>query len=895
MICNIFQLRSLKTRVTLFSLAIFLVSIWSLAFYASRILRENMQRFSGDQQFSTVSFVAEQVNDQLTDRLQALESIAGHISPAILADTDDLQALLEQRPILLILFNAGIWVTGVDGTAIASLPLSLGRIGINYMDRDHIIGALKEGKTMIGRPVIGKTIGVPIVTIGVPIRDTRGNVIGSLNGVTDLGKPNFLDKISGNRYGKTGGYLLIAPQHKLIVTGTDKSRIMQPIPAPGINPLFDRYLQGFEGSGVVVDSRGIEVLSSAKQIPVAGWFVVVRIPTAEAFAPINAMLQQMLLATILLTLTVGVLIWWMLRRQLLPLFATVKTLATFSDSSKPLSPLAITGPDELGELIGAFNRLLETLVKRQQALRESEETLRQVLAVMPIGLWILDKDGSIASGNDASKRIWAGAKYVGPEQYGEHKGWWLSTGKPIADEEWGAKRALQKGEISIDEEIEIQCFDGNHKIILHSAVPLFNAQHAITGAIVINQDITKRKQAEQEKAKLEAQNRQLQKVESLGVMAGAIAHHFNNQLGGVIGNLEMALADLPRDAAPVKHLTAAIQAAQKAAEVSGQMLTYLGQTPSMHTPLDLSEICRQSLSLLQATAPKSTPLKADLPFPGPRVSANTNQIQQVLTNLVTNAWEAVEENKGTLGLTVKLASPAELSAINRFPSDWQPQDLPYACLEVTDTGCGIAMEDIEKLFDPFFSSKFTGRGLGLSVVLGIVKAHDGAVTVESAVGCGSSFRVLLPVSVEELPRQPVKIGQSFAVEGHGTVLLVEDEEILREIAAIMIARLGYRVIEAKNGVEAVEMFRRHQAEIRCVLSDVMMPRMDGWEAMAALRKLAPDIPVILSSGYDEAQVMAGEHPERPQVFLHKPYQMADLQEALARALTGDRGKIGKCH
>ncbi len=883
---HIFQLRSLKTRVTLFALAIFMVGSWTLDFYASLILRENMQRFSGDQQFSTVSFVAELMNDELADRLQALELIAGQISPAIIADTAVSQAFLEQRPILQILFNAGIWVTGIDGTAIASLPLSLGRVGVNYMDRDHIVGALKEGKTTIGKPVVGKTLGVPVVTIGSPIRDSQGNVIGSLNGVIDLGKPNFLDKISEHRYGKTGGYLLVAPQHKVFVTGTDKSLIMQPIPASGINPLFDRYVQGFEGSGVVVDSRGIEVLSSAKQILVAGWFVVASIPTAEAFAPISFMLQQMLLATILLTLLVGALIWWMLRRQLQPMFATIKTLATFSDSDIPFAPLSIAKPDEIGELICSFNRLLEPLAKRQQAQRESEETLRQVLAVMPIGLWILDKNGTIVSGNEASKRIWAGAKYVGPEQYALYKGWWLSTGKPIADEEWGASRAIRKGEISIDEEIEIECFDGDHKIILNSAVPLFNEQHTITGAIVINQDITERKQAEQEKAKLEAQNRQLQKAESLGVMAGAIAHHFNNQLGGVIGNLEMALEDLPRDAPPVKNLTSAMKAARKAAVVSGQMLTYLGQTPGAHSPLDLSEICRQSLSLLQATAPNNIPLRSDLPFPGPIVSANANQIQQVLTNLVTNACEAVEENKGTLALTVKIASPAEISARNRFPSDWQPQDIPYACLEVTDTGCGIASEDMEKLFDPFFSSKFTGRGLGLPVVLGIVKAHGGAVTVESQVGSGSCFRVLLPVSVEKLPQQPVKTGQSFAVEGHGAVLLIEDEEVLREIASIMLTRFGFKVLEAKNGLEAVEMFGQHQDEIDCVLSDVMMPHMDGWETLAALRKISPGIPVILSSGYDEAQVMAGAHPERPQAFLHKPYQMAELQEALARALAG---------
>ena len=203
---------------------------------------------------------------------------------------------------------------------------------------------------------------------------------------------------------------------------------------------------------------------------------------------------------------------------------------------------------------------------------------------------------------------------------------------------------------------------------------------------------------------------------------------------------------------------------------------------------------------------------------------------------------------------------------------------------MADTGCGIANKDIEKVFDPFFSTKLTGRGLGLPVVLGIVRAHHGAVTVESEPGRGSIFRVFFPVSVEEVPRQPDKASQAPEIQGGGTVLLVEDEEMVRSMAATMLTRLGYTVLEAKDGVEAVEVFRQHQDEIRCVLSDLTMPRMDGWDTLAALRKLSPDIPVILSSGYDETRVMAGEHPERPNAFLSKPYQLKGLSDTINRLL-----------
>jgi two-component system cell cycle sensor histidine kinase/response regulator CckA len=311
----------------------------------------------------------------------------------------------------------------------------------------------------------------------------------------------------------------------------------------------------------------------------------------------------------------------------------------------------------------------------------------------------------------------------------------------------------------------------------------------------------------------------------------------------------------------------------------------------------LSETCRRTLPMLQAIMSGNVLLETNLPSSGPVISANANQIQQVLTNLATNAREASGESRGAIHLNVKTVSPAEIPAVHRFPLDWQPQKKTYACLEVTDAGCGIEEMDIEKLFDPFFSSKFTGRGMGLAVVMGIVRSHDGAVTVESDPGRGSIFRVFFPVSGEAVLRQPIKAGNdgntfindlsSMTMEGGGAVLLVEDDEMLRNTAAVMLTRLGFSVLEAKDGIEAVEVFRQRRDEIRLVLCDLTMPRMNGWETLTALRKLVPDIPVILASGYDEPKVMAGDHPEWPQVFLGKPYKLKELSNVIGQALVGN--------
>ena len=379
--------RSLKTRVTLFTLAIFVLSIWATTFFASRLLQGDMQRLLGEQQFSTVSVIASNVNDRLSDRLRALEAVAVQIDADLLAHTVKLQTRLAERPILPIMFNAGTFITGADGVAIASLPVSAGRIGVNYLDRDFIVAALKEGRASVGRPVMGKQLKSPVIVIAAPIRDRQGKVIGALAGVTDLSQPNFLDEITENRYGRSGGYLLNAPKERLVVTATDRTRIMQSLPPVGVNPMLDRYMQGFEGYGVSVNSRGVEELTSAKGIPAAGWLMGVVMPTADAFAPIDDMQRRMLLASLCLTLLAGLLTWWMLKRQLEPLTATADAMVALSSRKQIPQALPVSSQDEIGQLTGGFNRLVETWIEREGALLRSEERWKFAIDGAGDGLW----------------------------------------------------------------------------------------------------------------------------------------------------------------------------------------------------------------------------------------------------------------------------------------------------------------------------------------------------------------------------------------------------------------------------------------------------------------------------------------------------------------------------
>jgi len=405
--------------------------------------------------------------------------------------------------------------------------------------------------------------------------------------------------------------------------------------------------------------------------------------------------------------------------------------------------------------------------------------------------------------------------------------------------------------------------------------------------IGIGQDITDRKTAEAERERLQTQISHAQKAESLGRMAGAIAHNFNNQLQAVMGNIEFAMSDLPHSINSNENLSMAMQAARKAAEVSQQMLIYLGQTSGKHEPIDLSLACRQNLSLFQTVIPKGIIVNIDFPDSGPVIRADEGQINQVLANLITNSWESISNYQGSISLAIRIVD--QVPTTKRFPIDWHPKHIPHACLEVSDTGYGITGMDIEKLFDPFFTTKFTGRGMGLAVVMGIVKAHGGGITVDSESGCGSIFRIYLPISTEKilLPLEPEKPMAALAqkVEKSGTVLLIEDEAMIRNTTKIMLSRFGYTVIDAKDGVEALEIFQQRQNEVCCVISDLTMPRMGGWETLTELRKIQNDVRVILASGHNKDVVMAGDHPEQPQAFLYKPYSMSALKEALAKAMS----------
>ena len=391
MLLREFPRHSLKTRILLATLALFVVAIWSLSFYANRLLRDDITQLLGEQQRSTVAYVARQIEKEIGTRFKELEFIAAEIDSAALSRPEALQDHLERFHFVLQIFNAGIWVTEADGTTIVDVPRTAGRIGVNFKDRDYFQNALRNDRPSISPPLQGRVSGSPIIVIAVPLHDANGRIMGTLCGGTRLDLPNFLDPITENQHGKTGGFLLVSPEQRLIITATDASRTMEKLPPRGVNQAIDRNIDGYRGTQIQKGAKGAEVLVSTHSVPAAGWYVTAALPTDEAFAPIQDMRRSILMATLLLTFLSGAVVWWVLQRQLRPLESTADTLARMGKTAQKIAPLPVDRADEIGQLITAFNDLIQRLQKREQALQESEGRFKALHDASFGGISIHDK------------------------------------------------------------------------------------------------------------------------------------------------------------------------------------------------------------------------------------------------------------------------------------------------------------------------------------------------------------------------------------------------------------------------------------------------------------------------------------------------------------------------
>ncbi len=543
--------------------------------------------------------------------------------------------------------------------------------------------------------------------------------------------------------------------------------------------------------------------------------------------------------------------------------------------------------DERGDVRQVVCTIVDITERKlaQDALRASETRFRSLVEGLRVGILVTDPQGTILMLNRAATEILnaPAQALIGRNGNQFRERWHDEQGKPFSVEDFAMSRLLRekrpvRGAILgySDERT------GQRTWVMVDGDVEWNDAGEVRQALYSLTDVTARIESEQERRTMERQLFEAQKFESLGVLAGGVAHDFNNLLTGVLANAEFALLDLPADSPARESIKEITHAAQRAADLARQMLTYSGRGQVSSTATDLNDVVREIRLLLRSSTSRKIDLLLRLEADLPLVHADATQVRQVLMNLVTNASDAIADQPGLIEIStgVMEATRDYLDETYLAPA---LAEGTYAYFEVQDNGPGMDEATVQRVFEPFFTTKFTGRGLGMSSAVGLIRAGLGAVHLVSKPGKGTTFRVLLPLANAPAAAESKSPVRSDGILGPGIVLVAEDEATVRRVVTRSLENFGLTPLLAVDGHEAVERFIEHQERIDCVLLDLTMPRMSGQEALAAIRELRPGIPVVLMSGFTSDDI-GMDLQESGALFLQKPFEVDELRVMLGQVL-----------
>ena len=526
--------------------------------------------------------------------------------------------------------------------------------------------------------------------------------------------------------------------------------------------------------------------------------------------------------------------------------------------------------DQNGKVIGASHVARD--ITDEIRLEFARARLAAIVESSDDAIVSKDLKGTVQTWNKGAERVYG---YSAFEMVGRPMALLLPADRP--NEENVILSRLARGERVEHFETSRMRKGGRRIDVSLSISPIHDKEGIVRGASHVARDITERRL-------VETQQLHAQKLESLGVLAGGVAHDFNNLLTGILGNASL-VADSLHPANPNrKILDECVNAAERAAQLTRQLLAYAGKGRFVTEPVNLSALARELSSLIQTSIPRKVAIQLELADHLPSMEADAGQIQQIIMNLIINGAEAIGESAGTVVCTTSsqmvdeayletLGAEAQYIGVGR-----------YVVLEVQDSGCGMDEGTLARIFDPFFSTKFTGRGLGLAAVSGIVRGHGGALKVYSEPGKGTTFKVLFPSKDGAHSSQPAAIEVRSVGSKGQTVFIVDDEALVRNAARSTLQRYGYRIIEAKDGREAVLVFQQFAEEIDLVLLDLTMPYMNGEEVLRELQIIKPAVRVLLSSGFNEVEAIHRFTGKRLAGFLQKPYTSATLANVVRRII-----------
>jgi PAS domain S-box-containing protein len=873
---------TLRTKTSLLLAVITFLTMGVTGFFYIQFLQQSLKNsiLSGVKAVCDASSksIARFLEDSLNDARVAALAI-----PVAALENNDIPVLekrLRELAEAYPKFENGVFILDKSGRIWVDYPPVPEVRGLDVSFRDYFQRTMQNQKGTIGSPYISKRTGQPVITFTALLRGSDHQVLGMLGCSVQIMSPSALGGIRETRIGKSG-YIYVYDKSRLMILHPEDARVLKRDVPVGSNSLFEAALQGFEGIGETVNSRGVPMLLAVKGVPGTDWIIGAQQLQSEAYAPIAEARRNLwaaILFSVIASLGIGTLAVRRITRPLSRLKQGVLLLegAEQEGSDKIKLELEdIRSNDEIGQLAKAFIDISQKLHDTLISLRRASDDWERTFNTVPDLIVIMDGQNKILKINKAMSE-----KLGVSVQESLRMGCWELFQYPAAARTPpGPSPGPGDGFISTLELLQRKLGPD----FLVTASPVKSPDGEILGSAYVARDISERRRAEEERVRLEGRMQEVQKLESLGVLAGGIAHDFNNLLMAIVGNADLGMLALS-PASPVRsNLEEITRVSLRAADLCRQMLAYAGKGRFVIGRYDLSDIVREMTPMLEISVSKKASVHYDLVEELPAVEVDLTQLRQVVMNLITNASESLGGEVGVISFTTGVMD-CRRDYLTDCHLGENLAEGQYVFLEVADSGDGMNEDTKRRIFDPFFTTKFTGRGLGLAVVLGIVRGHRGAIRVTSAPGRGTTFRILLPAVDRATVDQTARPVPSASLHRSGTILIVDDDPSVRQVGERMLERLGFTVISAANGREGLEAFQAQNGAIDCVILDLTMPEMAGDEVFRELHRLKNDVRVILSSGYTEEDVALRFADQGPAGFVQKPYTLANLLETLNRVL-----------
>ncbi len=857
---------SLRTKITVSVSVLVTVMMTALSFVTFSFYERKLKQTIAADHDAMLTALVNQIDAKLLMAHGQLIANAQAVTGEALRDADAAQRFLDGRSGLKAIFDNHIGLFTPGGIEIAESPNIIDRRGKDFSFRPYIRQTIATKKPVITDPYKSSQIhGHAAIMMTAPVFNKRGDLTGILAGSLDMTKDNILGSIGKTRIGKNG-YLFLTTADRTVIIHPMKERIFKQI-TPGMNRLYDRVVnENFEGTDETINFLGMDLLTTYKRLKVNRWILGANYPTAEAYAPVYASISFFTAVMAAGIFCIIAATWFLVRRFTEPLAAFTRHVKTIPGKQGGSRLIAVSSGDEIGILVRAFNEMLLQFDDQQTALRESEERFRELADSLPQTVFETDNMARFTYVNGTALSMFGYTR--GDVERG------LRVADIIAEEDRELAlrnfTALAAGECSEHQEYRALRKDGTiFPCIVHSSLVIRAGDAVGLRGILI--DISDRK-------KTEAEILRAQKLESLGILAGGIAHDFNNILTGIMGHLSLAKMKLD----PKDQLHAWLDEAEKASlharDLTHQLLTFSRGGAPVKKVIALEPLIRDAATFaVRGTAAK---IEMQLESSLSPIEADQGQVVQVINNLIINASQAMPD-----GGTVRVRAYNEKGGSGS--SACHPAG-DFVCIIVDDSGIGIPPEHLPRIFDPYFTTKQTGSGLGLAVVYSIVRNHGGDISVESVLGSGTTFTLCLPALSGDNTADSATATTLRC--GSGRILVMDDEEIVRATLGALLPELGYEVSLAREGSEAVTLYREALSSGRrfdAVIMDLTIPGgMGGKEAVRELLSIDPLVKAIVSSGYSNDPVMAEFLSHGFSGVVKKPFRTEELSSVLHQVLCG---------